>query len=75
MLLQCTYHIKNIRKKVEVAYQTIRVIAGNQDFKGLEMESIWKPIETCILPIALYGSEIWNNTKKRTLQWKLKKKC
>ena len=60
-----TDQMKNIRKKVEAAFQTIRIIAGNKDFKGLEMDTIWKLIETCILPIALYGSETWNNTKKQ----------
>ncbi len=59
-------HIKSIKGKVEAAYQTIRLISGNHDFKGLEMETIWKLIETCILPIALYGAETWNNTKKQT---------
>ncbi len=63
-----TDHIKSIKKKVEAAYQTIRIIAGNQDFKGLEMETIWKLIETCIFPIALYGSETWNNNKKQTTE-------
>ncbi len=61
-------HLKGIKRKVEAAYQTIRLISGNQDFKGLELETIWKLIETCILPIALYGAETWNNTKKQTTE-------
>ncbi len=32
-------HIKSIKRKVEAAYQTMRLISGNQDFKGLEMHS------------------------------------
>ena len=61
-------HIKGIKSKVEAAYQTIRLISGNQDFKGLEMETIWKLIETCSFPTALYGAETWNNTKKQTTE-------
>ena len=57
--------IKAIRKKTEAAYQTILLIAGNKEFKGLEMESIWKLLEVCLLPIITYGSELWDLPKRQ----------
>ena len=32
------------------------------------METIWKLIDTCIIPIITYGSELWNPKKKETKQ-------
>ncbi len=59
-------HIKKIRGKAEAAYQTVRVIAGDKDFNLIDMETTWKLIETCVLPIITYASETWNNTKEQT---------
>ena len=59
--------IKGIRGKVEVAYQTILAIATDQTLINLEMETIWKNIETCIIPIITYSGEVWNPTKT---EWK-----
>ncbi len=59
-------HTKNIKGKAEAAYQTIMLLAGDTNFKNIEMETIWKLVETCILPIILYASETWNNTKEQT---------
>ena len=60
------HHIKAIKRKVEAAYQTIRIIAGNKDMYIIDMETTWKLIEACVLPIILYASEIWNNNKEIT---------
>ncbi len=59
-------HTKKIRGKVEAAFQTIQLIAGDDNFNKLEMETIWKLVETCIIPIATYASETWNNNKTNT---------
>ena len=32
------------------------------------METIWKLIDTCIIPIITYGSKLWNPNKKETKQ-------
>ena len=32
------------------------------------METTWKLIDTCIIPIITYGSELWNHNKKETKQ-------
>ncbi len=61
-----TDQIKNIRGKTEAAYQTIRMIAGNSNFRDIELETIWKLIDTCVLPIILYAAETWDNTKEQT---------
>ena len=57
-------HIKKIRGKAEAAYQTVRIIPGNKDY--LDMETTWKLIDACILPIIMYAAETWNNTKEQT---------
>ena len=58
--------IKEIKSKTEGAYQTMLAIARDQNFRGVEMESIWKLVETCIVPIITYGGETWNPNKKET---------
>ena len=50
--------------KVEAAYQTIMTMTGNPEFNDIEMEIIWKLLETCIQSIMTYGGETWNTTKK-----------
>ncbi len=35
-------HIKTIKRKVEAAYQTIRIITGNKDLNIIDMETTWK---------------------------------
>ena len=57
-------HIKQTKRKVEGAFQTILGIAGDPNLKGIEMETIWKLIETCIIPILTYGCETWDPTQK-----------
>ncbi len=61
-----TDQVKNIKGKVEAAFQTIQMVAGNSNFNKIEMETIWKLVETCIIPIASYASETWNNSIKHT---------
>ena len=56
-------HIKNIERKTEAAYQTIIYIANDKNFKGIEMETIWKLVETCIIPIITSGAETWKPNK------------
>ena len=57
-------NIKEAKCKAEGALQTILAIAGDPLLKGIQMETIWKLIETCIIPIITYGSETWETTKK-----------
>ncbi len=57
-------HIEEIRKKTEGAYQIILNIAQDAKFKNINMEYIWKLVETCIEPIITYGAENWKPLKK-----------
>ena len=57
--------IKEIRAKTEAAFQTILILAENEEFRNIEMDCIWKLLETCITPIILYGSETWNLNKSQ----------
>ena len=57
-------HIKMTKGKVEAAYQKILTTAGNATFHYIEMEVIWKTLETNILPILTYSGEVWKATKK-----------
>ena len=56
-------HIKN--RKTEAALQTIFNITCNKDFNQLEMKTIWKLVETYIIPTVLYAAETWTITNKR----------
>jgi hypothetical protein len=56
-------HIKQTKRKAEGALQTILGIAKDPQLKGIEMETIWKLVEVCIIPIITYSSETWNTTK------------
>jgi hypothetical protein len=58
--------IQEIKKKTEAAYQTILLIAGDQNFRNIEMGTVWKLLETCIIPIITYGAETWNPNKQET---------
>ena len=57
-------HIKMTKGKVEAAYQKILTTAGNATFHYIEMEVMWKTLETNILPILTYSGEVWKATKK-----------
>ena len=56
--------IKELKGKTEAALQTILSIAGDPMLRGIQMGTIWKLLNTCIMPIILYGSETWNLKKK-----------
>ena len=58
-------HIKEIERKTEAALQSALYIAGD-DYQGIEMETIWTLIETCIIPIITYGSETWDINQNQT---------
>ena len=59
-------HIAEIQNKAEAAYQTILTIAGNKYFHHIQMKTIWKLLETCVIPIITYGGETRNPNKKET---------
>ena len=59
-------HIASMKGKVEGAYQTIMAIAGNRQFKGIEMKAIWELIESTVIAIITYGCETWNANKGET---------
>jgi len=63
-------HIKKIKGKTEAAIQTIFSLAGNDAFHNIEMATIWRLFNTCIIPIITYGAEAWTPTKaeEKTLQ-------
>ena len=60
--------ISGIKGKVEAAYQTILVIAGDKELKNIRMQVIWKLLETCIKPIITYAAETWKTTQKEIKQ-------
>ena len=41
----------------------IFTLAGNEEFHNIEMSTIWKLLDTCIIPIISYVSEAWTTTK------------
>ena len=53
--------ISESKRKAEGALQTI---AGDPTLKGIHMETIWKLIETCIIPIITYACELWDPNKE-----------
>jgi hypothetical protein len=58
--------IEESRRKAEGAFQTILTIAGDTTLQNIEMEIIWKLIETCIILIITYGGETWDLNKGET---------
>ena len=61
-------NITEARGQSEGALQTILAITGDPAIKGIQMDTIWKLVETCILPIITYGSETWELTKNYIYQ-------
>ncbi len=59
-------HIKKTKGKVETAYQTVRIIAADKDINYIDMETTWKLIEACVMPISTYAAETWNNNGEHT---------
>ena len=58
-------HIKSIKGRVETAYQTVLSILHNKEFGKVQMSTVWKLVETCIIPVITYVSETWNLTNNR----------
>ena len=61
-------HLNAVKGKVEAALQTIFCMAGNEEFRIIEMATIWKLVHTCLIPILTYGAEIWMPTKAELTQ-------
>ena len=58
--------IDEIKTKTEAAYQTILHILYNGNFCNIQMQVIWKLVETCIIPIITYATETYQPTKSET---------
>ena len=56
--------LKQIEGKVEAAYQAMLVIAGDCHFKNIHMETFWKLVSACIIPIITYAGETRKPTKE-----------
>ena len=61
-------HIEDIKGKVHIATQTILNVAAYQDYRTIEMETIWKLYKTCLVPIITYSAEPWNPTAEEYRQ-------
>ena len=46
-------HLKATRGKTNGAYQKMLQVAGDEQFKNIELQTIWELIETEIAPLAL----------------------
>ena len=57
---------KQIEGKVEAAYQAMLAKTGDQHFKNIHMETIWKLMSTCITPIITYAGETRKPTKEES---------
>ena len=49
--------------KVEAAYQTLNYLTADENFRNIQMETAWKLLETCVIPLITYGAETWDYTK------------
>ena len=56
-------HLEATKCKVEGAFQKILTVAGDANFKQIELSTIWKLIEAEITAIALNTAETWEPTK------------
>lgn len=61
-------HLEETRKKTEAAYQTLLSITSDANFKGIQMQAVWKLYETCIQPIITYGLETWDLSATDTIK-------
>ena len=61
-------HIQEIKRKTEAAIQTLFYIAGNENFQGITLLTMWTLLETSVIPIITYASETWELTKMQTKQ-------
>ena len=58
--------LNTLQGKTEAALQTIQFLAADENFRGVEMKTIWSLLETCIIPIITYGAETWTPNKTQT---------
>ena len=63
-------NIKKIKGKTEAALQTIFILAGSEEFHNMEMSTILKLLDTCIIPIIIYGAETWTTTKQKRTHYR-----
>ena len=61
-------HIQEIKRKTDAAIQTLFYIAGNENFQGITLLTMWTLLETSVIPIITYASETWELTKMQTKQ-------
>ena len=59
-------HTREIEKKVKAALQTTMFVVADDNFHGIEMKTLWKLLETCIIPIITYSAETWQLNKTQT---------
>ena len=57
--------ITQLERKLEAAYQTILAIAGDRHFRNTQIETIWKLVTTCLIPIITYGGETTSTYQNR----------
>ena len=58
-----------IKGKIHAATQEILAETGNKEFKSMKMAAVWKLVETIIIPLITYGSELWEAKKKNGPNW------
>ena len=49
---------------MDAAYQAMLLIAGYRHLKNIHMETFWKLVSACIIPIITYAGETRNPTKE-----------
>ena len=49
---------------MEATYQAMLVIAGDRHFENIHMETFWKLVLACIIPIITYAGETRKPTKE-----------
>ncbi len=56
---------ETMRRVTKVAYQTILAVASDSVLINLEMETLWKNIESCIIPIITYSGDKNRNQRNQ----------
>ncbi len=54
---------KELRGKIEAAYQTMLNLASDRNFAGMQMETMWKLYDTTITPLITYAAATWDPRK------------
>ncbi len=62
-------HLNELKRKAEGAYQTVMTVAGDSEFRNMEMETIWETLESCISSVITYGTEalLLNKSEKKEI--------